>query len=293
MSPAPEPAPIRVPEPMDAPNNEQPDRAVEAAAPAEEARAPRPKRGKGAERAGSAAGSPKRSRKKKGVPKTAGKKKSRRRVDLEVEVKLRCESLDCLSAAGLRVEQVEPRHFEDNWVFKLPDGKLRKGQYLRVRYRGDGNGSGARREGVLTYKGKSKRTGDSQKGRDRGKKVREEIETTVGQPNKMVKILKRLGLKRSFRYQKYRSVHRAILDDGTSLLVMFDETPIGNFLELEGDAEQIERVASLIGFRPSDFVAESYVEMQLSRCIEKGEPLRDMVFAPTEASARPKRKSKG
>ena len=198
--------------------------------------------------------------------------------DLEVEVKLKCESLDVLTAAGVHVEQVETRHFEDNWVFKLPDGNLRKGQYLRVRYRGDGNGSGARREGVLTYKGKSRRTGESAKGKNKGKKVREEIETIVGQPNKMVKILKRLGLKRSFRYQKYRSVHQATLDDGKSVLAMFDETPIGNFLELEGDADTIERVASLLGFTHSDYLASSYVEMQVARCADRGEPLKDMMF---------------
>ena len=202
--------------------------------------------------------------------------------DVEVEVKLRCDSLERLTEAGLELEQVEPRHFEDNWVYELPDGKLRKGQYLRVRYKGDGNGVGRRRAGVLTYKGRSKRDGGGQKGKNKGKKVREEIETTVGRPTKMVKILKRLGLKRSFRYQKYRSSYRVRLEDERTLLVMFDETPIGNFLELEGEAEVIEIVASRIGFKPEAYLTESYIEMQLARCAARGEPLSDMVLPPAE-----------
>jgi adenylate cyclase class 2 len=82
------------------------------------------------------------------------------------------------------------------------------------------------------------------------------------------------------------------LDDNRKLLAMFDETPIGNFLELEGDAEVIELVASRIGFKPDAYVADSYVEMQLARCIARGEPLTDMVFPPTKAVRRGKKKKK-
>ena len=126
------------------------------------------------------------------------------------------------------------------------------------------------------------------------KKVREEIETSVGQPDKVVKIMKRLGLQRSFRYQKYRSVYRVTLEDGRSLLAMFDETPIGNFLELEGESSTIEAVAAQIGFPQTSFISESYVEMQVARSAARGEPLGDMIFAPVERKARrrPKKPAK-
>src|ERR1051325_4622802 len=94
------------------------------------------------------------------------------RADLEVEVKIPCDSLDHLTGAGLDLDPVEGRHFEDNWVYELPDGKLRKGQYLRVRYTGDGDGGGRNREAVLTYKGKWRRAENGQKGKNKGKKVR-------------------------------------------------------------------------------------------------------------------------
>lgn len=214
----------------------------------------------------------------------------RPRGDFEVEIKLPCDDVACLTEAGLEVEQVETRHFEDNWIYKLPDGKLRKGQYLRIRYIGNGDGAGKRHEGVLTYKGKSRRESAASKGKGKGKKVREELETSIGQPNKVVKIFKRLGLQRSFRYQKYRSVYRVTLDDGRSLLAMFDETPIGNFLELEGDPEVIEAVARRLGYKVKDYVTDSYVELQVAWCAARGVALTDMMIErkkPAESGKRP------
>lgn len=199
-------------------------------------------------------------------------------VDYEVEVKLVCDDVSQLTEAGLTLERSKARHFEDNWVFKLPDGKLRKGQYLRVRHTGNGDGAGRRHAGVLTYKGKSRRTNADAKGKYKGKKVREEVETAVGQPAKTVKILKRLGFQRSFRYQKYRTCYVVRLDDGRTLQATFDETPIGNFIELEGDAAAIEIIASQLGYPNSAFISESYVEMQVARCASRGEALTDLVF---------------
>jgi adenylate cyclase class 2 len=205
-------------------------------------------------------------------------KRRRKRIDFEVEIKLPVDDVSLLLDSGLSVEKISARRFEDNWVYKLPDGKLRKGQYLRVRYVGDGNGSGRRHQGVLTYKGKARRESAASKRMNKGKKVREEIETVVGQPAKVAKIFKRLGLTRSFRYQRYRTVYRIALDDGQVLLAMFDETPIGNFLELEGESASIETVAERLGFPSSAFIAESYVEIQIKRCAARGEGLKDLLF---------------
>src|SRR5262245_55517315 len=93
--------------------------------------------------------------KKRQNPKAKPTNGGRRPVDMEVGIKLPCDEQSWLVDAGLDLEVVEDRHFEDNWVYKLPDGKLRKRQYLRVRYVGDGDGAGRRHEGKLTYKGKS------------------------------------------------------------------------------------------------------------------------------------------
>lgn len=226
-------------------------------------------------------------------PKRKPSSHPRQPVDMEVEVKLPCDDVARLAEAGLALEVVEPRHFEDNWVYKLADGKLRKGQYLRVRYIGNGDGAGRNHEGVLTYKGKSRReTVAAASGKTKGKKVREEIETMVGQPDKVVKIFKRLGLVRSFRYQKQRTVYAVALEDGRSLLAMFDETPIGNFLELEGDSAVIEAVAAQLGYSKDEFISESYVEMQVARCASRGAQPSDMVFDTPPAKKGPKKPTK-
>lgn len=217
----------------------------------------------------------------------ASPSRKRALIDYEVEVKLPCDDLTRLTEAGLSLERSKARHFEDNWVFKLPDGKLRKGQYLRVRHTGNGDGVGRLRAGVLTYKGKSRRTSADAKGKYKGKKVREEVETAVGQPAKTVKILKRLGFQRSFRYQKFRTCYVVRLDDGRTLQATFDETPLGNYIELEGDAAAIEVVASQIGYPPSAFISESYVEMQVARCASRGEQLSDLVFPKPKKAKKP------
>ena len=94
----------------------------------------------------------------------------------------------------------------------------------------------------------------------------------------MVKIFKRLGLVRSFRYQKHRTVYTVKAEDGQTLQAMFDETPLGNFLELEGDSATIESVATKLGYPKNQYISESYVEMQVARCAARGVPLKDLLF---------------
>jgi adenylate cyclase class 2 len=39
---------------------------------------------------------------------------------------------------------------------------------------------------------------------------------------------------------------------------MLDETPIGNFLEIEGDPAGIDAAAARLGFARSDYITDSY-----------------------------------
>ncbi|MFN9943119.1 MAG: CYTH domain-containing protein, partial [bacterium] len=63
-----------------------------------------------------------------------------------------------------------------------------------------------------------------------GVKSREERETAVEAPDQVRAILKNLGYRPVFRYQKYRESWEY---KGQEIEV--DETPIGAFLEIEGD----------------------------------------------------------
>ena len=63
-------------------------------------------------------------------------------------------------------------------------------------------------------------------------------------------------------------------------VVTVDETPIGNFLELEGPAEWIDAKAAALGFTPSDYILESYGRLYLADCERRGVEPSNMVFPP-------------
>jgi adenylate cyclase class 2 len=173
----------------------------------------------------------------------------------ETEIKLRLASVeaarDSLRRIGAR--RVRERHFEDNVLFDDARGSLRaRGTVLRLRRTPHG--------AVLTFKGPREL--------EDGVKSRAERETTVGDADELLAILHGLGYEPQFRYQKHRETwtHR-----GQAIEV--DETPIGAFLEIEGDADGIHAVAAELGFSRSDYVTDSYVGLFFA-----GGGRGDMVF---------------
>jgi adenylate cyclase, class 2 len=184
--------------------------------------------------------------------------------NLEIEVKLACDNLDRFRQSNVDLQLVEARHFEDNWLLDSKDQRLLKqGAALRVRAVGN--------KGVLTYKGIVHDSETSIL------KVREEIESSVDEPERVVELFERLGFHRSFRYQKYRTVYRLAGAD-KSLVVTFDETPIGNFIEIEGDEADVLQTMQAAGFSADEIIRESYPELQAQRCRQRGIPLEDLIF---------------
>jgi adenylate cyclase class 2 len=182
---------------------------------------------------------------------------------LETEVKIQLESAnlarELLSAGGF--VPIGPREFESNQLFDTPDQRLRSaGELIRVRRIGD------RR--ILTYKGRS--LGSEHK-------VREELETAIGDAEMLEKILNRLGYAPTWRYEKYRTEFQRSGEAGHALL---DETPIGVFLELEGDADWIDRAAVRLGFSKQDYILQSYAGLFAAFHQTHGLPLTPMIFLP-------------
>ena len=161
----------------------------------------------------------------------------------ENEVKLKVARAEDARADLVRrgAVLVRPRHFEDNLLFDDETRSLaRHGCALRVRTTDAG--------GVLTYKGP--RT-------DReGVKTREEWETAVADAAAARAIVAALGFRPVFRYQKYREVYRW---GGVEIVV--DETPIGSFLEIEGELPAIHAAAAALGYGPGDYIRESYAAL--------------------------------
>lgn len=164
-------------------------------------------------------------------------------VPIESEVKLRVASCEAarerLQRAGAQL--VKARHFEDNHVYDDALFSLRgRGATLRLRRTPS--------VATLTYKGPRRMV--------EGVKTREERETAVGDAEATDALLSGLGFRPVFRYQKYREAWS--LGDTE---VVVDETPIGSFVEIEGEVAAVHGVASSLGFSPADYLAESYVAL--------------------------------
>lgn len=160
---------------------------------------------------------------------------------LEIEVKLRIAAAEPWRGrlAALGAEPCLGRTRELDRVFDMPAGTLgAAGLLLRLRRRGN--------SGALTLKRPAA-------GGAAAYKVREEIETGVADPDAMETVLLGLGLRPVFAYEKFRAGFRL---DGA--LVLIDETPIGDFLEIEGEPAAIERAAARLGFSRADFITASY-----------------------------------
>ena len=188
----------------------------------------------------------------------------------EIEIKLRFDSVDPLTQAGLFLQLETPRHFENNWLLDTEEKQLgQKLAILRVRQSGQ--------VGSLTYKEKAAPDAPATQF-----KQRLEIETALDDPANALAIFERLGYEKWFRYQKYRTVYLATLPSNAWLHVMFDETPIGNFIELEGAEEAIVEAVNLLGISRESYVLESYLALQAAECERQGKPFADMVFDEME-----------
>jgi adenylate cyclase class 2 len=175
---------------------------------------------------------------------------------IETEIKLRLK--DGAEPARLMLEEqgfraIAPRTLQIDQVYDFPDQALRQsGRLLRVRSESTSPDNNRPEKGsaILTYKGPVLSAGLH--------KSREELETSAADGATLEQILGRLGLGPSFRYEKYRSTFQAAGEPG---LVELDETPIGNFLELEGPGYWIDRTALRLGFGPEDYVVASYAAL--------------------------------
>lgn len=72
----------------------------------------------------------------------------------------------------------------------------------------------------------------------------------------MSRIIEAVGFSPSFRYEKFRSEW-----SDSQGHVVIDETPIGNFGEIEGQAKWIDSTARLLNISVKNYLKESYAEL--------------------------------
>ena len=172
-------------------------------------------------------------------------------VPVEIEIKLRLAD----GAAGARAllgqrgyTAAGPRLLESDQLFDR-EGELRQSdRILRLRSSGE--------RWTLTYKGPAGRSPH---------KSREELEVDFSSGPSLVSILEALGYQPSFRYEKFRTKFTAPGEPG---IVTIDETPIGDFLELEGPAYWIDETAVRLGYSTTDYLTVSYASLYREYCAQ-------------------------
>jgi adenylate cyclase, class 2 len=186
----------------------------------------------------------------------------------EIEVKLKVDNPRALkrrlTEAGFGV--VVRRHFEGNVVYDFRDSRLRRSRSL-LRLRTEEN------RYILTFK--------SPLHASQNYKIRTELETVIKDAATMERILGVLGLRPIFRYEKYRTAYAEKDQPGPKgkALLVYDETPIGFYIELEGPARWIDRTAHRLGFGKRDYITASYAELYQNYCRLEGIKAGNMVFS--------------
>jgi len=178
---------------------------------------------------------------------------------LEREVKLRFDSAEAARAAIMAVgaTPVHGRRLQEDALLDSADEELRQ-RRSALRVRVDGGRS------ILTFKGPVQPA---------LVKVREELETVVGDGHLLLRILEELGFHVWFRYQKYRE--EFALDD---VIVAIDETPVGVFVAIEGGSDGMQEMAEALGRGPGDYMFDSYRRIYVNDCAARGVQPADMLF---------------
>ena len=177
----------------------------------------------------------------------------------EIEIKFRVAEMRALRrklrAAGFRL--ATRRTHEMNTLYDLPGEVLRaRKELLRLRKYGT--------DWKLTHKSSGKTGRHSS---------RKELETGVADGKRMDAILRGLGYAPTFRYEKFR----AEWTDGKGQVVV-DETPIGNFCEIEGPPRWIDATAKKLGVSRSNYITKNYATLFAEWTHQTGSKPREMTF---------------
>lgn len=158
---------------------------------------------------------------------------------LEIEVKLRVRDLQSLGGrlATLGFGLGEPLQAEESVLWDRGTELLERGCALRLRrYAG---------KAWITFKGRRQDHPEL--------KIRPEHESQLDDPAGMEAILEALGYRPVLRLAKCRAVWRR-----ADLVACLDETPIGSFLELEGEPAAIRSAMAALGIGVEAIEPRSY-----------------------------------
>jgi adenylate cyclase class 2 len=241
----------------------------------------------------------------------------------EIEIKLKIDDLAAFqqSLSRLKAKPVfrgSGRIHEVNVIFDSPRGRLaKKAQLLRIRTEtpvGQGRAQGGKQaddqsecgptRAVLTFKRPlsaqdpnalnlaEQRSPEMPGEKSATHKVRDEIETVVTDVTTLAAIFEGIGMRGWFRYEKYRTTYRLSARWAKGLLIEVDETPIGNFAELEGPPKKIDRAARELGFSKADYILKNYLTLYREHCRRRAVKPGNMLFPNNRRAAMKKNRKK-
>ena len=190
-------------------------------------------------------------------------KKSTGKLEIEIKARLTDHAAFAAKLPSLGFHLKTPGTMERNILFDTADGQLRqRRELLRIRHYGN--------HWKLTHKAPA----ESDTG---AHKSRVETETEIQDGNALAAIFERLGYRPVFIYEKVR----AEWSDGEGEIVI-DITPIGDFAELEGEHDWIDKTAATLGITPPQYVTASYGQLFLEWKKATNHPATNMTFAEIE-----------
>ena len=208
----------------------------------------------------------------------------------EIELKFPIADLDRLQSRlpSLGFQLETPRTFESNTLYDTPDRALRElKQILRIRQYGS--------VWTVTHKRRPHPTVDARFDPAPRYKVRIETETRVDDGIALSVLFEQLGYVPVFRYEKYRTewshtpspIERAMVAAASppsdvplnpTFHLVLDETPIGNYAELEGPPTWIDATVSALGIDPATCITDSYGRLFLDWKQRTGSPVNHLTF---------------
>jgi adenylate cyclase, class 2 len=185
------------------------------------------------------------------------------RIETEIKVRLTDRAAFTMQLPSLGFHLLTAETMERNVLFDTPENWLRqRGELLRIRQYGD--------RWILTHKAPVENSIASTH------KVRAETETEIEDGRPLAAIFERLGYNPIFVYEKLRTEWAD--NEGH---VVVDVTPIGDFAELEGESEWIDRMAAKLGISPEKYLKASYGQLFQDWKHATGSPATNMTFAET------------
>jgi adenylate cyclase class 2 len=223
----------------------------------------------------------------------------------EIELKFPVRDLADLQLRlpGLGFRLDTPRTFEQNTLYDTPTRNLRLArQILRIRRYGD--------LWIVTHKRPADPSADGDPTRyvdPDSYKVRIETETLVEDGPALAAIFHQLGFDPVFRYEKYRTewscatptidgplftgpAHPSeLFSTNPGFHLVLDETPIGDYAELEGPPAWIDSTLAQLGVDPTTCLTDSYGSLFLAWKQRTGSPAENLTFdeIPTPAVLQP------